>query len=130
MLQAREKEQEAFFTQRRDRYAGRSNLLEAMRSAKSLPLVTIVCDPDHGRSERPVRFSEKLGGSKMEKPSLVAAIGKLAIAGEQAGFNLEHMIELLDQGLSVETLLDLISWRLEALRRPTVPPPCSSGWIM
>ena len=102
-----------------------------MRSAKSLPLVTIVCDPDHGRSERPVRFSEKFGGSKMEKPSLVAAIGKLAIAGEQAGFNLEQMIELLDQGLSVETLLDLISWRLEALRRPTVrPAACSSVWIM
>jgi len=30
-----------------------------------------------------VRFSGKFGGSKMEKPSLVAAIGKLAIAGKQ-----------------------------------------------
>jgi hypothetical protein len=66
----------------------------------------------------------------LEKPSLVAAIGKLAIAGEQAGFSLEQMIELLDQGLSVETLLDLISWRLEALRRPTIQPACSSGWIV
>jgi hypothetical protein len=66
----------------------------------------------------------------MEKPSLVAAIGKLAIAVEQAGFSLEQMIELLDQGLGVETLLDLISWRLEAWRKPTVPPPCFSGRIM
>jgi hypothetical protein len=55
----------------------------------------------------------------MEKPSLLAALGKLAIAGEQAGFSLEQMIELLDQGLTVETLLDLISWRLESLRKPT-----------
>jgi hypothetical protein len=66
----------------------------------------------------------------MENPSLIAAIGKLAIAGEQAGFSLEQMIELLNQGLSVETLLDLISARLEALRKPTVSSACSSGWIM
>ena len=32
----------------------------------------------------------------MEKPSLLAAVGKLAIAGQQAGFSLEQMIELLD----------------------------------
>jgi hypothetical protein len=66
----------------------------------------------------------------MEKPSLVAAIGKLAIAGEQTGFSLEQMIELLDHGLSVETLLDLISWRLEPLRKPSAQPACSSGWIV
>jgi hypothetical protein len=63
----------------------------------------------------------------MEKASLVAAIGKLAIAGEQAGFSLEQMIELLDQGLTVETLLDLNSWRLEVLPKPTAPPACFSG---
>ena len=66
----------------------------------------------------------------MEKPSLLAAVGKLAIAGEQAGFSLEQMIELLDQGLTVETLLDLISWRLQAPREPMVPVGCSSGWIV
>jgi hypothetical protein len=66
----------------------------------------------------------------MEKPSLLAAVGNLAIAGEQAGFSLEQMIDLLNQGLSVETLLDLIFWRLEALRKPTVRPACSSGWIV
>jgi hypothetical protein len=66
----------------------------------------------------------------MEKPSLLAAVGKLAVAGEQAGFSLEQMIEFLNHGLSVETLLDLISWRLEALREPTVGPACSSVWIV
>ncbi len=66
----------------------------------------------------------------MERPSLLRAIGKLAIAGEQAGFSLEQMIELLNEGLSVETLLDLISWRLEDVRKPITPPTCSSGWIM
>ena len=66
----------------------------------------------------------------MEKASLSAAVGNLAIAGEQAGFSLEQMIDLLNQGLSVETLLDLISAGLEALRKPTVSSACSSGWIV
>jgi len=52
----------------------------------------------------------------MEKPSLLTAVGKLAIAGEQAGFKIEQMIELLNEGLSVETLLDLIYWRLQTMR--------------
>jgi len=48
----------------------------------------------------------------MESPSLVLAISKLAVAGEQAGFTLEQMIELLNDGLTVATLLELIAWRL------------------
>ena len=48
----------------------------------------------------------------MDNPSLVTAIGKLAIAGEPAGFSVEQMIGFLNDGLTVETLLDLISWRL------------------
>ena len=65
----------------------------------------------------------------METPSLLTAVGKLAIAGEQAGFKIEQMIELLNEGLSVETLLDLISWRLQEVQQATAPPACSSGWI-
>ena len=53
----------------------------------------------------------------MESPSLVLAISKLAVAGERAGFTLEEMIELLDDGLSVATLLELI-----ALASPRCPP--------
>jgi hypothetical protein len=75
-------------------------------------------------------LSKSFMGSTMEKPSLVRTIGKLAIAGEHAGFSLEQMIELLNQGLSVETLLDLISWRLEDVRKPIGQPACSSGWIV
>lgn len=41
------------------------------------------------------------------------AIGKLAVAGEKAGFTIEQMIDLLNSGLAVETLLELIAWRLE-----------------
>jgi hypothetical protein len=48
----------------------------------------------------------------VENPSLVLAISKLAAAGEQAGFTLEQMIELLDHGLEVETLVELIRMRL------------------
>ena len=66
----------------------------------------------------------------MEKPSLLVAAGKLAIAGEQAGFSLEQMIELLDGGLTVETLLDLICWRLADGTKPVTRPPCSSGWVV
>jgi hypothetical protein len=40
---------------------------------------------------------------------LIGAIRKLALAGEQAGFSVEEMIELLKTGASVETLLDLLS---------------------
>ena len=49
----------------------------------------------------------------MGTPSLVLAISKLAVAGEQAGFTLEQMIVLLD-GLTVAGLLDLIQWRLQS----------------
>ena len=39
---------------------------------------------------------------------LIGAIRKLALAGEQAGFSVEEMIELLKTGVSVETLFDLV----------------------
>ena len=39
---------------------------------------------------------------------LIGAIRKLAVAGEQSGFSVEEMIELLKTGASVETLLDLL----------------------
>jgi hypothetical protein len=38
----------------------------------------------------------------MENSSLVLAISKLAAAGEQAGFMLEQMIDLLDHGLRLK----------------------------
>ena len=44
--------------------------------------------------------------------SRVSAIRKLAVAGERAGFSLEQMIQLLDSGMIVMALLDLINWRL------------------
>jgi hypothetical protein len=50
-------------------------------------------------------------------PILQQSIGKLAIAGAQAGFSVEQMIQLLSAGLDVATLLDLITWRLEVLSR-------------
>jgi len=63
----------------------------------------------------------------MATPSLVRAIGKLAAAGERAGFTLEEMIQLLDSGVSVETLMELITGRLE-------DPPSHSqhrtNWVM
>jgi hypothetical protein len=61
------------------------------------------------------------------EPSIVASFYKLAIAGEQAGFSLEVMISLLNAGLTVEGLLDLIERRL-ADAEPA--KPSSSKWVM
>ena len=47
----------------------------------------------------------------MDRPILVAGIAKLAVAGQQAGFTVEQMIGLLNAGLGVEGLIDLIAWR-------------------
>ena len=63
----------------------------------------------------------------MATPSLVRAIGKLAAAGERAGFTLEEMIQLLDSGVSVATLLELISRRLED---PAHPSPQHTHGVM
>lgn len=65
----------------------------------------------------------------MDKPSLVVAISKLAILGEQAGFTVEQMIQLLDAGITVGGLLELISWRLER-RLGTAPNGASAHWVM
>ena len=58
-----------------------------------------------------------------------AAINKLAVAGEQAGFSLEQLIQLLDSGLAVETLLELIAWRFEAMQATSRPLAASSSQI-
>lgn len=60
----------------------------------------------------------------MEKPSTAQVVYKLAVAGEQAGFSLEEMIQILNAGVSVETLLHLIELRLSEAA------PSSSSWIM
>lgn len=55
-------------------------------------------------------------------PSRVNAVWKLANAGERAGLSLELMIELLNCGMSVVALLDLITWRLDY-------PETSPEWV-
>ena len=52
------------------------------------------------------------------------AIEKLVLAGEEAGFGIEQMIQILQAGASVEGLFQLIEWRLS----PAVPG--SSRWVM
>jgi hypothetical protein len=62
----------------------------------------------------------------MQRTSIALSVYKLALAGEQAGFSLEDMIQMLNAGLTVESLLRLIEWRL----RDVVPEAHSSRWIM
>ena len=47
----------------------------------------------------------------MEGP-IITAIEKLVLAGEQAGFTVEQMIQILQTGASVEALLHMIEGRL------------------
>jgi hypothetical protein len=67
--------------------------------------------------------------AKSTSPSLVGAIERLAIAGQQAGLSVEQMIDFLNDGMAVETLLDLIAWRFEVLRNPLVLQGSPSDWI-
>ena len=62
----------------------------------------------------------------MEEPTIMRAIEKLALAGEQAGFSIDEMIELLNKGVTVGSLLRLIELRLN----PAEVEPRSSLWIM
>ena len=57
------------------------------------------------------------------KPEMIK---KFVQAGENAGFTVQQMIDLLRKGLSVKTLMDMIEWRLS---KP-IEAPRSSRWIM
>jgi len=66
----------------------------------------------------------------MAAPSIAASIFKLAVAGEQAGFTLEQMIELLNAGLTAESPLRMIE---RGLARASAGEPeqlGSSRWVM
>jgi hypothetical protein len=65
----------------------------------------------------------------MDERKLLSGVEKLAVAGQQAGFSIEQMIGFLSPGMAVETLLDLISWRLEQ-PQPKVPVLSSSHWVV
>ena len=62
----------------------------------------------------------------MDRPSLAVSVCKLAMAGGQAGFSVEQTIRLLNAGMTVETLLDIIERRLGA----AAPEGRSSRWII
>lgn len=66
----------------------------------------------------------------MARGSLMTAIGKLAVAGEQAGFTIEQMIDLLNSGLAVGTLLELIAWRLEGSQSALPLVNLNPNWSM
>lgn len=57
---------------------------------------------------------------------LMEAIGDLAVAGEQAGFTIGQMLDLLNAGINVSTLLDMIAFRLHG---HALQPSASSRWI-
>ena len=52
-----------------------------------------------------------------EHPNLRDSVEKLAMVGQQAGFTVQQMIDLLNSGVTVDTLLDLFVWRIDAMTR-------------
>ena len=50
----------------------------------------------------------------MQQATLVLAVERLTQAGEQVGFSVENMIQMLNAGVTVETLLGLIERSLQA----------------
>ena len=50
----------------------------------------------------------------LQQPALKRAVEKLAQAGERAGFCVEDLIRILNAGVSVECLLELIELNLQA----------------
>lgn len=65
----------------------------------------------------------------MEPPLLLSAIRKLALAGMQAGFSVEQMVQMLNDGISVEELIALIGLRIEGEDRKP-PATTYSAWVM
>jgi hypothetical protein len=82
----------------------------------------------HRRGDPHAVPSKMLVGAIVEKPIIISAVEKLAVAGGQAGFSVEQMIELLNAGMSVESLVELIARRLN-VQQP-VSPPQSSRWTL
>jgi len=50
----------------------------------------------------------------VQQATLVLAVERLTQAGEQVGFSVENMIQMLNAGVTVETLLGLIERSLQA----------------
>jgi hypothetical protein len=63
----------------------------------------------------------------MQEPILFRAVERIAQAGEQAGFSVENMIYMLNAGVTVETLLNIIEQRLRPSPEAT---GLSSRWII
>lgn len=77
-----------------------------------------------------VHYSYSLSnlGGRMDRSTLGRSISKLAIAGEQAGFTVEQMIQLLNDGLEVSSLISLIHWKLDYTEQ-TTPAPSPYRWV-
>lgn len=69
-------------------------------------------------------------GKIVEKQSLRAAVEKLALAGEQAGFSIDQMIQMLNIGISVEALIMLILWQLDSVQEPLTAVVSLTNWLM
>ena len=77
-------------------------------------------DGGHRRLNGIVINSRKFGW-EMQR-TLAQAIERLALAGEQAGISVEEMIQILNAGVRVEALLDLIGGIFRLPWKQLAPP--------
>jgi hypothetical protein len=66
----------------------------------------------------------------MERVPLITAVRELVIVGERAGFSIEEMVELLNAGVSLKCLLELIAERINADLETGTGPLGRSRWVM
>ena len=88
------------------------------------------CDPNHRTPSQPdamirQRRSRWGYGQSFTRNSN----RKVGDRREQAGFSVEQMIGFLNDGLTVETFLDLISWRLGQSHQGPATSGSPSTWI-
>ena len=60
----------------------------------------------------------------MEQPSLFSTVRKFALLAQEAGFSLDTMIQFLDAGVTMETLVRMVAMELQT------PMHQQSRWIM
>lgn len=104
-------------------------MIDLYRHSAPFPFENGLTGDANHRQQRAQSVGSAPLGVSMATPSVAAGVFKLAVAGKQAGFTVEQMIELLNAGITVKTLLKLIGRKL--FSAPLDPQEFrSSRWVM
>ena len=79
-----------------------------------------------------VQRNARLWEFDLGKATLTESIVKMALMAlmaREAGFTIEQLLELFDAGIEMDTMLELIAWRLEQPTTPLARVNTSSGRV-